>query len=47
MVDGRDELGVVHGVEGFREVDCHQHRAEKGFGLVEAFCHLVDQWQKG
>ena len=38
---------MVHGVEGFREIDCHQHRAEERFGLVETLCHFVDKRQKG
>ena len=38
---------MVHGVESFRKVDCHQHRAEGGFGLVESLCHPLGEWQKG
>ena len=38
---------MIHGVEGFREVDCHQHRAKRGLGLVEALCHFLSKWQKG
>ena len=38
---------MIHGVEGFRKVDCHRHRAERGFGLVKTFCHFLDEWQKG
>ena len=38
---------MIHGVEGFRKVDCHQHRAMRGFGLVEALCHFLNKWQKG